>query len=216
MTDAVTEGRKAWDRIRGRERTTWNDWLAVGNALIIGRAAALRASKANRPVGARYNLAMGEWLRDNGLADISAQERYRVIMIVDNIDAISKWRDGLDDAVRRQFNHPNAVWHAWRRATAPSPQHRAITRHVREREGKPVYWLQDAMKRAHRAMLDSRSSNLLILACVALEATIRTEDDLLALLETPKARAPACTHWKAPPLHGAHPVQTSSTQHRAL
>ena len=92
--------------------------------------------------------------------------------------------------MRRRFNHDNAVWHSWRRATAPSPQHRAIVRHIREREGKPVYWSQAALRRAHEAMLKSRSSDLLILARLALEAAIRTDADLLALLETPPTRAP--------------------------
>jgi hypothetical protein len=54
-------------------------------------------------------------------------------------------------------------------------------------KGRPVYWSQAAMRRAHQAMLDSRSHDLLILARAALQAAIRNEGDLLALLPEPPA-----------------------------
>lgn len=63
-------------------------------------------------------------------------------------------------------------------ANAAAPRHRS---HIGEREGKPVYWSQAALRRAHEPMVKSRSSDLLILARLALEAAIRTEADLLAL-----------------------------------
>lgn len=61
--DAVSAGRDAWARLRERERAAWPDWLTVGRALIIGRTEALKAAGTNRPVGTRYNRAMGDWLR---------------------------------------------------------------------------------------------------------------------------------------------------------
>jgi hypothetical protein len=39
---------------------------------------------------------MGRWLRDNGLDGISNQERYRVGRILENLPAISSYREGLD------------------------------------------------------------------------------------------------------------------------
>jgi hypothetical protein len=52
----------------------------------------------------------------------------------------------------------------------------------------PVFWPQQSLRRAHEAMLDCRSTDLLKLARVALEAAIRQEADLLDLLppERPK------------------------------
>jgi hypothetical protein len=44
------------------------------------------------------------------------------------------------------------------------------------------HWPQEHLKRAHRAMLDCRSNDLLTLARAALQAAIRNEADLLALL----------------------------------
>ncbi|WP_309177093.1 hypothetical protein [Bradyrhizobium sp. Ash2021] len=34
----------------------------------------MTAGSANRPVGTRYNRAIGAWLATNGLAEIAAQE----------------------------------------------------------------------------------------------------------------------------------------------
>lgn len=50
------------------------------------------------------------------------------------------------------------------------------------RAGRPVFWSQAAISRAHLAMLHSKSSDFLTLARIAVQAAIRTEADLLALL----------------------------------
>jgi hypothetical protein len=44
---------------------------------------------------------MGKWLRENGRADVAAQERYRAMLVLENLAAIETWRDGLDEARRR-------------------------------------------------------------------------------------------------------------------
>jgi hypothetical protein len=50
--------------------TSWNDRLAMGRVLAIGRAAAMKIANTNRAVGPRRNLAMGNWRREHGLADV--------------------------------------------------------------------------------------------------------------------------------------------------
>jgi hypothetical protein len=81
------------------------------------------------------------------------------------------WREGLDEAKRCWLNHPGAIWARWRRATAISkPRVRFVVGTAKGNgNGKAVFWSQDQLRRAHRAMLDSRSSDLLRLARVALE-----------------------------------------------
>jgi hypothetical protein len=49
--------------------------------------------------------------------------------------------------------------------------------------GKAIHWLQEPIRRAASAMRKSRSNDLLILARVALQAAIRSEDDLFAVLK---------------------------------
>jgi hypothetical protein len=91
MTDEIAAGRDAWARLKDREKPTWSDWLSVAGALEIGKAAAMATAKTNRMVGSRYNAAMGAWLAENGLVDVSAQERYRLAKIMENLDAIGCW-----------------------------------------------------------------------------------------------------------------------------
>jgi hypothetical protein len=38
---------------------------------------------------------------------------------LENLPAIERWRDGVDEAKRRKLNHPNSIWHTWRHATSP-------------------------------------------------------------------------------------------------
>jgi hypothetical protein len=196
MDDTVEQGREAWRRLHDRERATWSDWLTVGNALVLGRAAAMAAAKSNTPMGTKYNRLMGEWLRANGFDGISNQERYRCILCVEHADSIEEWRQSLPEAKRRKLNHPGAVWHAWRKATQPSATSAKIRRRIAAglaatKSGKPVYWSQDHVRRAHLALLRARSSDLLTLARAALQGAIRNEHDLLDLLEPPAKPAPA-------------------------
>lgn len=125
------------------------------------------------------------WLRENGLDGIAAQERYRALLVLENLPAISAWRDGLDETKRGRLNHPGAIWHAWRRATKAESQNvvlKATATKSHKGYGKAIYWPQDALQRAAAAIRDARSTDTLILARRALEAAIRNEMDLLALL----------------------------------
>ena len=61
---------------------------------------------------------MGKWLQQHGLNGIDSQQRYRALLVQENLPAIEGWRDGLDEAKRRSLNHPGAVWAGWRRTTS--------------------------------------------------------------------------------------------------
>jgi hypothetical protein len=135
---------------------------------------------------------MGEWLRDNGLGDVCAQERYRLLLILENLPAIEAWREGLDEAQRRRLNHPNAIWAHWRRATKPKQPTAPKRQHVVKgttphKSGRPIHWDGDAIKRAANAIRESYSTDFYVLARRALEAAVRNENDLLALLPEPAA-----------------------------
>jgi hypothetical protein len=167
--DEIAEGRAAWSRLRQHERASWSDWLAVGRALAVGRTIALKFAKTNRAVGTTYNRAMRLWLADNGLADVIAQERYRVLLIIEQLDAIEAWRAGLDDARRCRLNHPNAIWHSWRRATVIAQPRHIVRNETPHKPDKPIYWSQDVIRRAALAMRPSGSTDYFILArtCLA-------------------------------------------------
>ena len=59
------------------------------------------------------------------------------------------------------------------------------------KHGRPIHWPQHCVRRAHEAMLKSRSSDLLVLARVALEAAIPSEDVLVELIEQARHPRPA-------------------------
>ncbi|SHN86396.1 hypothetical protein SAMN05444170_6669 [Bradyrhizobium erythrophlei] len=120
VIDAVAIGVAAWSRLRDHDRASWNDWLSVARALPVGRTAALKIAGTNQPVGSKYNAAMGAWLQEHGLADIVAQERYRLFLILQNLDAVETWRAGLDEGQRRRLNHPLHETRCWRVVPGPS------------------------------------------------------------------------------------------------
>jgi hypothetical protein len=160
----------------------------VGRALAIGRSFALQSSGTNRPVGSRYNAAMGSWLRENDLDGISAQERYRALLVLENLVSITAWRETLDEAHRRRLNHPNAIWAHWRCSTTAEPQHTVRQAAKAKRGyGRPICFPQNMEQRAAIAIRKANSNDILVLARVSLENAIRFESDLLELLqaETP-------------------------------
>jgi hypothetical protein len=165
----------------------------------------MKAAQANRPLGSKYNGLFGTWLRSNGFDGISNQVRYRLILCIDNLGEVSAWRDGLDPKKAARMDHPGAVWHAWRRANRP-PRAAVVERITAAAEmaakGRSIHGSQDALRRAHQAMLDCRSSDLLTLARAALESAVRNENDLLQLL--PPAAAEARS--KAPRRASAQPT----------
>jgi hypothetical protein len=74
MTDSagdVAAGRAAWERIRGHDRKSWEDWVQVARALAVGRAETMKAANTNRPVGTTYNRLMGK----GPIGDISNEKR---------------------------------------------------------------------------------------------------------------------------------------------
>ena len=189
--DIVAQAKEAWGRLKSR--ATFADWLAVGRAIEIGKQAALRAAGTNRPVGSKYNKAMGKWLKDNGLAEVTPAERYRILLILENVGEIEEWRDGLDDAKRRRLNHPGAIWAHWTRATGKAPRRKPAKAKTREsigkvaRNGRPVCFPQDVIRRAALALKESRSTDYFVMAKLVLETAIRTEADVALLIAPPKS-----------------------------
>ena len=118
MDDVVAKGRNAWRRIEAREAATYDDWIAVGRALVAGRAVAMAKAKCNAPVGGAYNKAYGRFLQEAGFASVIAPERYKIIKVVENIAAVARWRESLSPAERRRCNHPSTLWIGWKRSAA--------------------------------------------------------------------------------------------------
>jgi hypothetical protein len=202
-TAAIEAGQAAWKRLQERPKATWQDWLVVGQALVVGRAEVMQEASTNRPFGLRYSRLMKKWLTQNGLNDINDQERYRVILCLENLSAIEKWRNDLPWAQRVRLNNAKAVWGRWKKSTTqPKPENRASRdagsdiesleaempkeRYVGRRQ---IHWDQDAIQRAAAAIRSSYSTDFIVMARRALEAAVRDETDLMALLPAKSRKA---------------------------
>jgi hypothetical protein len=115
-SETIAEGRQAWRQIRSRAVSSWNDWLSVGHALLIGRAIVMKQVGSNRPVGGRYVKAMIAWLAAEGFETVSTSERYNAIKCAENEDAIEAWRQTLTGAQMRKYNSPSCVLNYWKKA----------------------------------------------------------------------------------------------------
>lgn len=199
-TAVIEQGREAWQRIRSQDRMTWDDWIAVGRALVVGRVVCMKAAQVNEPKGGRYNHITARWLAENGFSDVCAQERYRVCKIVENLAEVERWRDALPLEHRRRINHPSH-WQSFcrfKKGQARQVRHpRPAPSTVPVASGRPVYWSQDCIRRAALAMKESRSCDWFQLARVGLEAAIANDVDLVALLDPPKL------------VYGATPLHTT-------
>src|SRR5262249_5299298 len=65
-------------RIKRAEARFWTDWVMGGEGLVAGRRWALRVARTDRPEGARYQAAFGEWLRRYGVHDLDKSDRKRL------------------------------------------------------------------------------------------------------------------------------------------
>jgi hypothetical protein len=148
----------------------------------------MKAAKSSRPVGTTYNRLMRDWLRENGLDGVTAQERYRLLKIMENLTEVGTWHASLDDAQRRRLNHPNAIWSHWCRRkqeaerAAPTCKNFVKATMPSHKDGKAVYWPQDVLRRAAMALRECSSSDIFTAARAVLEAAIRSESDLIRLL----------------------------------
>ena len=114
----VEDGRTAWGRIK--EGATWNDWVAVGRALVIGRDTAMKAACTDRPIGAVYSRAFSEWLRENKLDGIDKTTRSQLMTCLDNLEEIEAWRATLTTNQRMEINHPSTVVRRWPNGSKPT------------------------------------------------------------------------------------------------
>ena len=91
INDKVRMGQEAM----ARKRRAWADWVAIGEALQVGRAEVMRETHTNQPTGRRYEKTMAEWLVANGFKEIDKGVRCRPI------GSLLRWFPGSPPAPRR-------------------------------------------------------------------------------------------------------------------
>lgn len=200
MTDtaAISAGREAWKRLQDRERTTWDDWLTVGRALVIGRVECMRIAGTDTPSGGKYNYVANQWLRENGFTDICAQERHRIVKIIENLPAVEAWRATLSPEDRRTLNHPS-LWFkfcdATKRRSHPSPKPRPAGK-TPGYQGKSTRPSQDTIRIIASALRQHWTNDTYVLAAALCEEMREHREIFLEFLnggEAPKPRQRAET-----------------------
>jgi hypothetical protein len=134
--DIIQRGQAAWDRLRGN--STFADWVYVGTAHVLGRAAAMHDARTNKPQGRGYNAAFAAWARKFGFADLDKGDRSRLFAVMDNLKEIGPWLEKLPLKERLRLNHPNSIWRRWK-ATTTAPKADA------EPKASPMQKLKDAL-----------------------------------------------------------------------
>jgi hypothetical protein len=92
--------------------------LPHGPALAIGKAHALRISRAPTAWGRNYSREFGEWIKQHGFGKMSAPTRSVAVELHDNAEAITAWRNTLPERQRKRLIHPLSVTRRWKASTA--------------------------------------------------------------------------------------------------
>lgn len=122
--EIVRRGKEAMARLRRRYR----DWMAIAEALDVGRAEVMRAVHTNLPIGSRYEKAMAEWLVANGFKEIDKGTRCRLLECLQHRVEIEIWRSRLTDTEKFCFNHPDTVLRKWKKAATSTPDSNTETK----------------------------------------------------------------------------------------
>jgi hypothetical protein len=109
-------GRDAWEAINKAQ--SFDGWKAIGAALAIGKAHALKVTGANAPWGRAYCREVNLWVKAHGFERLSATTRSVAVELHENAEAITAWRDTLPERQRKRLVHPLSVTRRWRAATA--------------------------------------------------------------------------------------------------
>ena len=89
--EKVRLGQEAMARLR----RGWEDWLAIGEAIAIGRTEVMRELGTDKPQGRRYENAMGDWLLKNSFKEIDKGTRSRLLDCLEHQTKIEAWRKTL-------------------------------------------------------------------------------------------------------------------------
>jgi hypothetical protein len=112
----ISAGRDAWEAINKAQ--SFEGWKAIGAALAVGKAHALRVTGANAAWGRNYSREFNLWVRQHGFDKMPAATRSVAVELHEHAEAITAWRDTLPERQRKRLVHPLSVTRRWRASTA--------------------------------------------------------------------------------------------------
>jgi hypothetical protein len=161
----VARGLQAWQRLKEAGRTSWADWILIGIALMAGRQYAMEIAKTNKLKSKRYIQAFHYWLETRGFLEIDKADRVKLLSIMEDLERIEKWREGLTEAQRAAWNHPSTVWRVSRckdrgidavnaKAEAPIPNPKDLPQPADqfEEDKEALVWQCGLLERVRKAI----------------------------------------------------------------
>ena len=118
-SEIVRQGQAAWRRLK-RSSKSWDDWKAVGHALLEGRAIAMRNAGTTSPSGGGYSGAFNDWLTYHRF-EMSPSDRAKLLVVMEILPAVEAWRASLKPLQRARLNSPGSTLHRYRKATGITP-----------------------------------------------------------------------------------------------
>jgi hypothetical protein len=112
ITRTIRAGLNAWQAINKAE--SFSSWKDISAALAVGKAHALRVSRANAAWGRNYSREFGKWLREYGFDRMPKSTRSVAIELHENAEAIEAWRETLPERQRKRLIHPLSNVRRWR------------------------------------------------------------------------------------------------------
>jgi len=111
----IRQGLDAWRAINKAE--SFDGWKAIGAALAIGKAHALKVTDANAAWGRNYSREFGQWMQRHGFDRMPKPTRSVAIELHENASAIEAWRATLPERQRKRLVHPLSNVRRWRACT---------------------------------------------------------------------------------------------------
>jgi hypothetical protein len=146
----IRAGLDAWRSIGKAE--SFDNWKAIGAALAIGKAVALRATGANRAWGRNYSRVFCDWVKQHRFDAMPASVRSAAIELHENIDPIMAWRETLSEKERCRLIHPLSNVRRWQAASKTKPN--ALLRAERAWQRFKIYVKELPEDQAKPLMLD--------------------------------------------------------------
>lgn len=194
----ATEAAAAADRLKRGQ--SWDDWLAIGTFLNIGRNKAMARGGTNEPIGARYVKAFSEWMGSYAwIGDIDKATRTHAMWCVDHLPDLVKLRENMGLTQRLACNHPTSMRRRWDKSQKELDKPKAEKKEPKsaalERELEAVAAERDKWK--HKAEKDGSLFDLkqdtvkIIAATIASNMTIYRLRELAKALDAEIARVKA-------------------------
>lgn len=130
--EVIEKGERAAERVG---RSTFDDWLAVGQALAELQTAAMKIANTNKPNGRRFNDAWATAVarRAPKLAAIDSATRSQAVWMCRNAEEVCAWHSKLEPKYQQRLNHPCSVARKFHSKESPArPQRPGLRDTVRQ------------------------------------------------------------------------------------